>query len=174
MRKKLLTLLLIIPLALASFAACSDEYILNETTFFKVMTNMQYYPENYVGKNIEVDLFMYSLADIDGNVYDCAVRKCSSGVGCTCGNDTVIGFIIEYDGYLPEARNQSDDTNDKAWVHFKGQLKSAEKTAVRINSYDSDGNVVEGAYETVEFLVFAVEEATEIEDYSNLAYYVVN
>ncbi len=172
--KKLLTLLLLIPLALMALAGCSNEYILNEKTFFKVMTNMLYFPENYVGKTIEVDLFMYSLSDVYGNEYNCAVRKCSAGVGCTCGNDTVIGFIIEYDGYLPEARNQSEDSNDKAWVHFKGQLKSSEMTNVTINSYDSDGNVVEGAYETVSFLVFVVEEATEIEDYSDLAYYVIN
>ncbi len=174
MRKKLLALLLSLPLALISLAACTDEYILNEKTFFKVMTNMLYFPENYVGKSIEVDLFMYSLTDIYGVEYNCAVRKCASGIGCTCGNDTVIGFIIEYDGYLPEARNQSDDTADKAWVHFKGQLKSSEKTAVEIHAYDENGEVIEGTSETVEFLVFCVSEATEIEDWSNLSYYVVN
>ncbi|MCD8308851.1 MAG: hypothetical protein LUD19_03265 [Clostridia bacterium] len=173
LKKRALKIALLLVAALCLLCGCdTSEYILNEDTFFLVMTNMQYYPGQYVGKTIEADLFMYTVTDIYGNEYQCAVRKCSSGYGCNCGADTVIGFVLEYDGELPEPKNQSEDTNDKAWVHVRGTINSAEFPDITIHSYDSDGNVIEGANETLKMLVLYAEEVTEIEDYSGLSYYV--
>lgn len=148
------------------------DYVLDEDTFFLVMTNMQYYPEQYLNSNIEFDCFMYELSDVDGNTYTCGVRKCSSGYGCTCGNDTIIGFLLEYDGKLPAPRNQSEDTNDKAWVHLSGRLQSAEKKTVTIHAYLPDGSIDPNKTEQIVFLVFDVDSCSEIADYSGLQYYV--
>ena len=82
--------------ALPLTACEGDEgYVLTEQTFFLVMTNMQYYPEQYVKKNVELDCFTYELNDVDGKRYICGVRKCSSGFGCTCGKDKIIGFLLD-------------------------------------------------------------------------------
>lgn len=147
-------------------------YVLNEDTFFLVMTNMQYYPEQYLNSDIEFDCFTYDLTDVDGNTYTCGVRKCSAGYGCTCGNDTIIGFILESDDELPAPRNQSEDSNDKTWVHLKGSLKNAEKTTVTIHSYLPDGTVDPDKTEEIPFLIFEVSSCETIDDYSNLQYYV--
>ena len=158
-----------------SFAfACgkNEEYKLNESTFFLVMTNMQYYPESYEGKNVEFDCFTYDLTDISGRTYRCGVRKCSAGYGCKCGKDTVIGFVLDYDGEIPAPKNQSEDTNDKTWVHLSGKLVSAEKTKIIVYAYKADGTPDETTTETIEFLTFGVEALTEITDYSGLNYYV--
>lgn len=149
-----------------------NEYKLNEKNFFLVMTNMWYYPAQYVGCDIECDVFTYRITDLNGKEYLCGVRKCSAGYGCTCGADTVIGFILSYDGEIPEPRNQSEDTGDKSWIHIKGKLKSDRFTDIEINSYDASGNVVDGVTETVKMLEFEVEELTEITDWSGLNYYV--
>lgn len=151
----------------------AKDYITNEETFFLVLTNMQYYPEQYIGSTIEYDCFMYDLVDVDGNSHQCGVRKCSSGYGCTCGNDTIIGFILDTDQPLPAARNQStDNNNDKAWVHLKGKLKGPEKETITIPAYLPDGTKDPDRTEQILFLVFEVEEAREIEDASGLQYYV--
>ena len=150
----------------------TDGYVLNEDTFFLVMTNMQYYPEQYLDADIEYDCFIYELTDVDGNTYTCGVRKCSSGYGCTCGRDTIIGFLLETDQPLPAARNQSEDSNDKAWVHLTGRLESAEKTTITIHSYLADGTVDPDNNEQIVFLVFDVASCEEIQDASNLNYYV--
>ena len=152
----------------------SKDYVLDEDTFFLVMTNMQYYPEQYLDSEIEFDCFMYELTDVDGGSHICGVRKCSSGYGCTCGNDTIIGFLLNYVGTLPEPRNQSEDSNDKAWVHLSGKLQSADKTNITIHSYLPDGTVDPDNTEQIVFLVFNVESCEEIEDYSDLQYYVTN
>ncbi len=158
-----------------NFAACSDnkdEYVLTENTFFMVMTNALIYPEEYVGKNFELDCFIYDLEDTSGNVYRLGVRKCSSGYGCNCGKDTIIGFILDYDGVLPKPKNQSEDTPDKAWVHLKGRIISTEKTVIEIYGYNADGELDKSIKETVSFLTYAPDSVTEIADYSGLNYYV--
>lgn len=154
-------------------AACggTEEYILNEGTFFLVMTNMQYYPGQYEDCEIEYDCFIYEITDVDGRSYTCGVRKCSSGYGCNCGKDTVIGFLLDYGGELPEPKNQSEDTNDKAWVKLRGKLAGTEKTELKIYAYSGD-EVDYSTVETISFLTFSVESVQIIEDYSNLNYYV--
>lgn len=149
----------------------TNEYVLSEQTFFLVMTNIQYYPEQYVGADIEYDCFTYELTDTDGNSYICGVRKCSAGYGCTCGKDTIIGFLLNYDGEIPEPKNQSEDGNDKTWVHLKGKLASAEKRSVRIYAYDGE-EIDYDTIETITFLSFDVETIDLIDDYSSLHYYV--
>ncbi|MCH5159449.1 MAG: hypothetical protein J1F66_01195 [Clostridiales bacterium] len=172
--KKLILVLLAVVLCV-TFAACGPrDYVLNENTFFLVMTNIQYYPEQYLQSNIEFDCFTYELVDVDGNSYMCGVRKCSAGYGCTCGNDTIIGFVLEYDGELPQPRNQSENTNDKTWVHLSGKVKSADKLKIEIRSYLSDGSIDPTKTEQIEFLMFVVDSLELIEDYSNLAYYVTD
>ena len=152
--------------------AAKDLYVLNESSFFLVMTNMQYYPEQYIGSTIEYDCFTYELTDIHGNSYICGVRKCSSGYGCTCGNDTIIGFILESEEPLPAPKNQSEDNNDKTWIHVRGMLKSAQKQEITIYAYTPDGNIDYDTTEILSFLTFQTESVSLIEDYSNLHYYV--
>ena len=170
---KILTFVLLAIVLCVTFASCGPrDYVLDENTFFTVMTNIQYFPENYLKSNIEFDCFTYELKDVNGKSYMCGVRKCSSGVGCTCGNDTIIGFVLEYDGELPTPIKQSEDTIEKAWVHLSGKVKSAEKIKIEIHSYLPDGSVDPNKTEIIEFLVFAVDSCEVIEDYSNLHYYV--
>lgn len=170
--KKILCVFLAIALSFCSACAKKKDYILTEDTFFLVMTNMQFYPDQYVDCNIEYDCFTYELTDINGESYMCGVRKCSSGYGCTCGQDTIIGFLLEYDNELPAPKNQSEDSNDKTWVHLKGKLKNTEKMSITIPSYLPNGEIDENKTETILFLVFSVESCNLIEDYSNLHYYV--
>ena len=144
---------------------CSNNYDMNESTFFLVMTNIQYYPEEYIGKDLSFDSFTYKLTSVQGEDYLCVVRKCSSGFGCKCGKDTIIGFIVDNDLGLPEPKNQYDNTNDKAWVHVVGQIKSTDKKVFEI--YNTD-NVPE----EVSFLSIEIKDFSVIEDYSNLHYYV--
>ena len=171
--KKAISLLLALVLCL-SFFGCSKakDYVLTEDTFFLVMTNMQYYPEQYVDSKIEFDCFTYDLVDVDGVSHLCGVRKCSSGYGCTCGNDTIIGFVLDYDGELPAPRNQSANDGDKTWVHLTGRLRDANKETITIPAYLPDGSVNPDTTEQILFLVFEVEECREIEDTSGLNYYV--
>ena len=136
------------------------------------MTNMQYYPEQYLDSKIEYDCFTYELTDVDGNSYTCGVRKCSAGYGCTCGNDTIIGFLLNARQPLPEPRNQSEDTNDKTWVHLTGTMPSADKTTITIHAYLPDGTVDPEKTEDIVFLSLDVDDCQLIEDYSGLAYYV--
>ena len=159
--KKVITVLSI-PFLLSG---CSDGYKMNENTFFLVMTNIQYYPEDYVNKDLTFDSFTYKLTSVQGEEYMCVVRKCSSGFGCKCGKDTIIGFIVNNDDGLPEPKNQYDDTNDKAWIHVTGQIKSSDKKVFEI--YNAD-NVPE----EVSFLSIEIKDFSIIEDYSSLHYYV--
>ena len=167
MRKNLL---LLIP-SLFALTACQNNCNLTESTFFLVMTNIQYYPEEYVNKEISLDCFTYNVKDVSDKGYLCGVRKCTAGFGCKCGKDTVIGFILNYDGHIPEPKNQYEDTNEKSWIHISGKLTSVEKTKIEINSYDAEGNVTDQT-EIVEFLSFDVASLETITDYSNLAYFV--
>ena len=155
-------ILLSIPFLLSG---CSNNYDLNENTFFLVMTNIQYYPEEYIDKDISFDSFTYKLISTTKEEYLCVVRKCSSGFGCKCGKDTIIGFIVDEDPGLPEPKNQYDDTNDKAWVHIVGQIKSAEKTEFEIYNANNEP-------EPVQFLNLEIKDFSIIDDYSNLHYYV--
>lgn len=159
--KKVVTILSI-PFLLSG---CSDDYKMNESTFFLVMTNIQYYPEDYVNKDLTFDSFTYKLTSVQGEEYMCVVRKCSSGFGCKCGKDTIIGFIVSNEEGLPEPKNQYDDTNDKAWIHVTGQIKSSDKKVFEI--YNAD-NVPE----EVSFLSIEIKDFSIIEDYSSLHYYV--
>lgn len=172
MKKKLVCLCL--ALVALFIPACSGQtdYVLNEKSFFLVMTNMQYYPEQYLGCNISLDCFTYRITDIGGNEYMCGVRKCSAGYGCTCGQDTVIGFILSYDGHIPEPVKQSEDTPEKAWIHIDGKLKSDKFKSVEIHSYKPDGSIDYERNETIKFLEFNVSALSEIKDYSGLNYYV--
>lgn len=159
---------------LFSFASCggeSDRVDLTEQTFFYGMTTIQMYPEEYVGKTISYDCFTYLLTDVEGKEYICGVRKCSAGYGCKCGKDSVIGFILEYDGEIPEPKNQSVDTPDKSWVHLEGTLASGEIEEIKIYGYDGDA-VNYDRVESVPFCRFQVSLLTVIEDYSGLEYYV--
>lgn len=171
--QKLAIATLFIVTAACAFTGCGVEQssVLTESTFFKVMTHMTFYPENYLNSEIELDCFVYEITDaVTGTQYVCGVRHCSSGYGCTCGNDTIIGFILEYDGEIPAAKNQSDKTtNGKTWIHIKGALVNAEKNYVNVFSY-VDGAATEDT-EQIYFFRFHVTELTEI-DGSNLAYYV--
>ncbi len=171
MKRFICLLLLIITI---TFVGCSKEksYILNEDTFFLVMTNIQYYPEQYENATVEYDCFTYELTDVDGNEYVCGVRKCSSGFGCTCGKDTIIGFLLESNEELPPARNQSENNGDKTWVHLKGKLKNSQKKEITVYSYFPDGTVDKNNTEKIVFLIFQVETFSLIDDYSNLKYYV--
>ena len=155
-------ILLSIPFFLSG---CSKNYDMNESTFFLVMTNIQYYPEEYIGKDISFDSFTYKLTSTQGDDYLCVVRKCSSGFGCKCGKDTIIGFIVDNDLGLPEPKNQYDDTNEKAWVHIVGQIKSTEKTEFEIYNANNEP-------EPVQFLNLEIKDFSIIDDYSNLHYYV--
>lgn len=149
----------------ALLLGCSSRYDLTEKTFFLLMTNIQAYPEEYIDKTITFDSFTYELTSTNGDNYLCVVRKCSSGFGCKCGKDTVIGFVVDKNLGLPKPKNQNEDTNDKAWVHIAGQVKSTEKVEFDIYSTDNTS-------ETVSFLELNVESFTVIEDYSELHYYV--
>ena len=162
MNVKKVLVLLSIPFLLSS---CSNDYDMNENTFFLVMTNIQYYPEQYINKEISFDSFTYKLTSTQGEDYLCVVRKCSSGFGCKCGKDTIIGFIVDNDLGLPEPKNQYDDTNEKAWVHIVGQIKSTEKTEFEIYNANNEP-------EPVQFLNLEIKDFSIIDDYSNLHYYV--
>ena len=164
------SLLLLIP-SLLFLTGCSNDCNIVESTFFLVMTNIQYYPEEYINKNITLDCFTYNVKDVNNQEYLCGVRKCTAGFGCKCGKDTVIGFILNYEGESPEPKNQYEDTNEKSWIHISGQLASKEKTPIEINSYDASGNITEQT-EIVEFLTFNVSSLETIADYSKLAYFV--
>ena len=159
---------------LVSVAACGgegDRIDLTEQTFFYAMTTIQMYPEEYFGKEISYDCYTYRLTDVDGREYICGVRKCSAGYGCKCGKDSVIGFILDYDGDIPEPKNQSVDTQEKSWIHLEGTLASAETETIRIYGYDGD-EINYDRVESVVFCRFRVASLTLIEDYSNLNYYV--
>ena len=162
--------LLLIP-SLLLLVGCQNNCNITEATFFLVMTNIQYYPEEYVGKEINLDCFTYNVKDVNNHEYLCGVRKCTAGFGCKCGKDTVIGFILNYNGEIPEPKNQYEDTNEKSWIHIAGKLASEEKTKIEINSYDADGNIADTT-EIVEFLSFNVSSLETITDYSGLAYFV--
>ena len=166
---KALTVLFIA--SLLPLAGCGrDRYDLTETDFFLVMSNMLYYPEQYLGKEISLDCFVYEIDDaVTNEHFVCGVRKCSSGYGCTCGNDTIIGFILDYDGEIPKAKNQSEDTTDKSWIHIAGGLVNAEKSFVNVYSY-VNGEKTDKT-EQIYFYRFAVQTLSEI-DGSNLQYYV--
>ena len=151
--------------ATSLLTGCAVNYDMNEKTFFLVMTNIQSYPEDYIGKTISFDSYTYELTSTNNDKYLCVARKCSSGFGCKCGKDTIIGFIVDDNLGLPEPKNQYEDTNDKAWVHIVGQLKSTDVTEFEISGADNTS-------ETVQFLSLNVTDFTVIEDYSNLHYYV--
>lgn len=171
-RRTIFSFLLVVCMCVLAACGQNNNYVLNEKTFFLVMTNMQYYPEQYENKEVAFDCFTYDLTDVDGNIYRCGVRKCSAGYGCQCGKDTVIGFLLVYDGDIPDPKNQSEDTNEKTWVHLSGRLLSSEKTRICIFAYDANGEVDKNTTETIEFLTFRIESLSLIEDYSNLNYYV--
>lgn len=162
--------LLLLPFLTISCANAKDCNI-TESTFFLVMTNIQYYPEEYINKDITLDCFTYNVKDVNGQEYLCGVRKCTAGFGCKCGKDTVIGFILNYDGEIPEPINQYEDTNEKSWIHIVGRLSSTTKTKIEISSYDTSGNITDQT-EIVEFLSFDISSLETITDYSNLAYFV--
>lgn len=163
-------LFLLIP-SLFALVGCENNCNITESTFFLVMTNIQYYPEEYVDKEITLDCFTYNVRDVNNKEYLCGVRKCTAGFGCKCGKDTVIGFILNYEGNIPSPKNQYEDTNDKSWIHITGKLTSTEKTPIEINSYDSEGNILDQT-EVVEFLSFDISSLETITDYTNLAYFV--
>ena len=62
MKNKLISLMLL-PLFVIGCSNGQKSYVLNESTFFLVMTNIQYYPEEYVNKDITYDCFTYNIKD---------------------------------------------------------------------------------------------------------------
>lgn len=169
MKKRLLCLLLLCGL----LAGCGTrDYVLTESNFFLIMTNMQFYPQQYLGSEIELDCFTYALKDVHGQRYICGVRKSSAEYGCTCGKDTIIGFLLQYDGQLPEPRNQSTDDGDKTWLHLRGRLAGEQKQDIEIHAYLPDGSQDPENTETISFLSFQVDDWSPIEDASGLQYYV--
>ena len=177
MKKAVLILLAVALLVCATACANDGPVDMTEKTFFYTMTTIQAYPDQYLDRSISYDCFTYRLTDVAGKEYLCGVRKCSSGYGCNCGKDTIIGFILDYDGAIPEPKNQSEDTVDKRWIHLTGKLKSADGETIELQSYKLDpqsGEYVadEGKTEKVVFYRLTVESLSEIEDYSGLAYYV--
>ena len=122
--------LLLIPSLFFLVGCQNDNYVIKESNFFLVMTNILYYPEEYVGKDLTLDCFTYNVTDINNTTYICGVRKCTAGYGCRCGKDSVIGFILNYEGDIPDPKNQYDDTNDKSWIHLVGRLSSKDKTTI--------------------------------------------
>ena len=172
--KKIIPLLLAVMLCVVCVACGPRNYTLNENTFFITMKNIQNRPSLYKDSTLDFDCFTYELTDVNGTVYMCGVRKCAAGFGCQCGKDTIIGFVLESTDELPAPRNQSEDTNDKTWIHLSGKLKSTEKITIEIHSYLEYGSVNPNATETIYFLVFVVESCELIQDYSHLNYYVFN
>ena len=170
-KKKIFSLLLL-PLLLTSCG--SDKCVISENRFYLIMDNIIRYPEEYVNKEIAVDCFTYNIENVDGDVTVCGVRKCSSGYGCKCGRDTIIGFILKYeDGDIPAAKNQYENNVEKTWVHLTGHLESKQKTTITIFSYNADGTPSTDA-EEIQFLTLNVESLELIDDYQNLRYYVEN
>lgn len=169
--KKIVAVIMIILLCLTLSACRPKDYVLDENTFFLVMKNIQYFPESYLKSNLEFDCFTYELTDVNGVSYMCGVRKCTAEYGCKCGNDTIIGFVLLYDKELPAPRNQSEDTNDKTWIHLSGRLKSADKLTIEIYAY-TDGKQDTSKTEQILMLQFVVSSCEIIEDYSKLHYFV--
>ena len=171
--RKLVGILIILVLTLTCCAcAKNDRYDLTESNFFYGMTVIQSYPSEYVGKDISFDCFTYRLTDVNGVSHLCGVRKCSSGYGCNCGKDTIIGFLLDYDGEIPEPKNQSEDTADKSWIHVEGTLPNANKEEIKIYAYTPDDRIDYDTIETIVFYHFKVSSLRIIEDYSGLQYYV--
>ena len=168
--KRAVLILLVLLLLVASFACAEPSaYVLTEDTFFRVMTNINAYPHRYDGKDLTFDSFTYRLTDVDGTEYMCCVRKCSAGYGCKCGKDTVIGFILDYDGDIPEPKDQSADTVEKTWIRTTGKLVlSEDRKPTVLHIYAADGVTVE----PVSFFTYHATELSLIEDYSGLQYYV--
>ena len=164
MKKNHVSLLFMTPFILGG---CFNQngYVLNEKSFFLVMTNIQYYPEEYIGKSLTFDCYTYELESVSGDKYLCCVRKCSSGFGCKCGKDTIIGFVVDQNIGLPAPIKQYENNNEKAWVHIIGQIENTNKTQFEI--YGADNSI-----EQVQFLSLTIDEFSLIEDYSNLHYYV--
>lgn len=170
-KKKIFSLLLL-PLLLTSCG--SDKCVISENRFYLIMDNIIRYPEEYVNKEIAVDCFTYNIENVDGDVTVCGVRKCSSGYGCKCGRDTIIGFILKYEnGDIPAAKNQYENNVEKTWVHLTGHLESKQKTTITIFSYNADGTPSTDT-EEIQFLTLNVESLELIDDYQNLRYYVEN
>ena len=148
---------------------CTADGNIKENHFFLTMYNIQLYPEEYINKTITLDCFTYDIEDINGVVITTGVRKCPSAYGCKCGRDSVIGFILNYDGEIPAARNQAEDSVEKTWIHVTGQLASKDKTTIELYSTDDKGNQIT---DSIQFLTLNVKTLTLIEDYQNLHYYV--
>ena len=55
MKNKLISLMLL-PLFVAGCSNGQKSYVLNESTFFLVMTNIQYYPEEYVNNLLNTSI----------------------------------------------------------------------------------------------------------------------
>ena len=166
--KKVLPLLLIT--ALLSLSGCSTvDGNIKENRFFLTMYNIQLYPEEYTNKLITLDCFTYDIEDINHVITTVGVRKCPSSYGCKCGKDSVIGFILNYDGEIPAAKNQAEDSVEKTWIHVTGYLAGNEKTTIELSSTDADGKPI---IDYIQFLTLNVATLDLIDDYQDLHYYV--
>ena len=170
-KQKRLISLIAIPFLLTGCG--SDKCVISENRFFLLMDNIIRYPEEYINKELSLDCFTYDIKDVDNNVTVCGVRKCSAGYGCTCGRDTIIGFILNYEGEIPAAKNQYENSVEKTWIHISGHLANKQKTTITIYSYNADGSQSTDT-EQIQFLTLNVESLVLIEDYQNLHYYVTN
>ena len=84
---------------------------------------------------------------------------------------TIIGFLLEYDGAVPEPIKQSEDSPEKAWIRVKGRLKGNGKTDIYVYAYNGD-EIDYNTVEKISLLTFSADDVEKIEDYSGLNYYV--
>lgn len=169
-------MILVSALAISAFCACGKtEWILNEENFFFTMNNVQMFPERYLNNVFELDCYTYELVDVNGVSYMCGARHCSSGYGCTCGNDTIIGFVLIYDGAIPAPTNQSDKNSvEKTWIHVRGTVTSGQHTEISVYTYTNGEPDMSKPAETIKMPTLTVEtlELLTAEEYANLAPYV--
>lgn len=160
--------------AIFLFAGCAQkgkEHVLNDVTYYLVMQSMLFNPSAYLQDTFVLECFVYEIEDVQtGEVFTCGVRKCPSNIGCRCGNDSVLGFRLLFDGDIPPARNQTANDSDKTWIRVSGKLAGTELTGVDVYRYDAEGNPTN----TIETIYFCSLEASSLEeiDGSELSYYV--
>lgn len=175
---KFMCLALVFAAVVSVLCACGKtEWILTEENFFFTLNNVQMFPERYLNNVFELNCYTYLITDTEGNTYLCGVRHCSSGYGCTCGNDTIIGFLLDYDGEIPEPVNQSDKNSvEKTWIHIRGTIETAERVQIKVYAYTDGVADPSKPTETISIPTLSVSSLTVLseEEYKDLKPYVVN
>ncbi len=162
---------------LLAFAACTKtEWVLNEGNFFFTMDNVLRFPGRYYNNTFDLNCFTYQLTDVNGKTYMCGVRHSSSEYGCTCGNDKIVGFVLDYDGEIPTPINQSDKYSvEKAWIHVRGKITSEEYVKISVWAFTDGQPDQSKPVETIALPLLTVESLTVLteEEYKNLQQYGV-